>query len=301
MPSTTLEVAARDGSRLLARRWVPVGEPWAAMLLVHGLAEHSARYERTGEALAAAGVDVHAFDLRGHGGSGGRRGDVTRWSDFHDDVEDGLARTRSAAGDIPVALLGHSFGGLLVLDAVLAGRATPDLLVLSSPSLGDALPAWQHRVAPLAARIVPRWSLANGWTGASLSRDPAVGAAVDADPLCLSRATVRLGAHGFAAQARVRGALDRLPVQTWVHHGSDDPLVPPSFTEELGATPGVTRRVYPGLRHECFNEPEGPQVVADVVSWLQGHAVRPAQAGPDMAEGPAALEIGQVPAAPGVD
>jgi acylglycerol lipase len=313
MPSTIAEVTARDGTRLLTRRWAPAGGAWASMLLVHGLAEHSARYGRTGEALAAAGVDVHAFDLRGHGGSSGRRGDVTRWTDLHDDVEDGLARARVEAGGAPVALLGHSFGGLLVLDAVLAGRATPDLLVLSSPGLADALPAWQHAVAPVAARILPRLSLRNAWTGADLSRDPAVGAAVDADPLCLRRATVRMGAHGFAAQARVRGAVDRLSVPTWVHHGSDDRLVPPRSTEPLGAVPTVTRRVYPGLRHECLNEPEGPAVVADLVAWLRGQAVGRVnaertspgiggvEAVPGLGGGQAASSVGVVQTAPGVD
>jgi len=133
-------------------------------------------------------------------------------------------------------------------------------------------------MAPAVARIAPRLSLRSAWTGAALSRDPAVGAAVDADPLCLKRATVRMGAHGFAAQSRVRAAVDRLSVPTWVHHGSDDRLVPPRSTEALAALPTVTRRVYPGLRHECFNEPEGPQVVADVVSWLRGQVAGRAQA-----------------------
>ena len=64
------------------------------MLLVHGLAEHSGRYERTGRLLAEAGIDVTAFDLRGHGGSGGRRGDVERWTDYLDDIAVRLAAVR---------------------------------------------------------------------------------------------------------------------------------------------------------------------------------------------------------------
>lgn len=270
MPSTTGAVTARDGTSLLTRHWAAEGDPWAAMVLVHGVAEHSGRYERTGAAMAAAGIDVHAFDLRGHGGSGGPRGDVARWTDLHDDVAEGVTRARGATAGRPVALFGHSGGGLIVLDAVLAGRADPDLLVLGSPGLGDGLPAWQHAVAPLAARVLPRLQFANAWDGETLSRDPGVGEAVAADPLCLSRLTVRLGAFAFKAQARVRESVPGLTTPAWVHHGSDDRLVPPRFSEPLVTLPTVTRKVYPGLRHECLNEPEGPQVVADIVDWLRG-------------------------------
>lgn len=269
MPSITGETTARDGTSLLTRRWAPSGDPWAALLLVHGVAEHSGRYERAGAAMAAAGIDVHAFDLRGHGGSAGPRGDVTRWTDLHDDVAEGIARAREVAAGRPVALFGHSGGGLIVLDAVLAGRATPDLLVLSSPGLGDGLPAWQHAVAPLAARVLPKLPFPNAWDGETLSRDPAVGEAVAADPLCLTRMTARFGAFAFSAQARVRRSVNDLTAPTWVHHGAEDRLVPPRFSEPLAALPVVTRRVYPGLRHECLNEPEGPQVVADIAEWMQ--------------------------------
>jgi alpha-beta hydrolase superfamily lysophospholipase len=78
-----------------------------------------------------------------------------------------------------------------------------------------------------------------------------------------------LGAFGFAAQKRVRATLSQLAVPTLVFHGSDDRLVPPGATESFEPLPGVTRRVYPGLRHETLNEPEGPEVVADVIAWLR--------------------------------
>jgi alpha-beta hydrolase superfamily lysophospholipase len=269
MPSTTATVPARDGTPLLTRHWAPTGEPWAAMVVVHGVGEHSGRYERTADRFAAAGIDVGGFDLRGHGGSGGRRGDVERWTDLHDDVEDALGRVRALARGRPVVLLGHSMGGLICLDHVLSGRPRPDRLVLSAPGLGDDLPAWQHAIAPVAGRILPALVVRNAWDGSFLSRDPAVGAAVEADPLSLTGVTFRLGAHGFAAQRRVNASLARLDVPTFVVHGEADPLVPPRFSEPLAALPGVTRRTYPGLRHESFNEPEGPAVVDDVIAWLR--------------------------------
>lgn len=267
--SVTSAISAADGTPLLVRRWSPAGDRWAQMLLVHGLAEHSGRYERAGRLLADAGIDVTAFDLRGHGGSGGRRGDVERWTDYLDDIAARLAAVRAEADGRPVVLFAHSYGGLISTDYVLSGRPAPDLFVLSAPALDDSLPRWQHMLVPLIARIVPTLAFKNAWGPEVLSRDPEVGRLVQMDPGSPDRATVRMGAFGFAAQERVRATLSRLAVPTLVFHGSDDRLVPPTATEPFEKLPGVTRRVYPGLRHETLNEPEGPQVVADVIAWLR--------------------------------
>ena len=115
----------------------------------------------------------------------------------------------------------------------------------------------------------------NDWDGAALSRDPGVGEAIAADALALDRVTVRLGAGGFAAQERVTAMIGELDIPTYVSHGGDDRLVPPQATEVLGRQSGVTRRLYPNLRHETLLEPEGPEVAADMIAWLQETAGRP--------------------------
>ena len=273
--STTSRVPAGGGTRLLVRQWASVGAPWASMLIVHGLGEHSGRYERTGGLFAAAGVDVTALDLRGHGGSGGRRGDVERWTDFLDDIGLILARVRAGAEGHSVVLLGHSMGGLLCTEYALSGRPAPDFLVLSAPALADGLPRWQHAIGPLVARVMPRRAFRNAWGPDALSRDPEVGRLAQNDPGCPQSATVRLGVFGFEAQARARADVGRLRIPTLVFNGGDDRLVPPRATEPFQALPGVTRRVYAGLRHETLNEPEGPQIVADVLDWLRSVGAGP--------------------------
>ena len=260
------------------RRWAATGEPWARLLLLHGLGEHSGRYEHVGAWLAAAGIETHALDHRGFGGSDGPRGDIDRWDRFHDDVEDRLATLR---GSLPVVLYGHSMGGLIALGYVVAGRPAPDLLALSAPGLDDALPAWKHALARVLGRVVPGLRISNGVPGDVLSRDPAVGAAYRADPRNEHRSTVRLGALGFAEQARVRAALGRLTVPTYVFHGEDDRLVPVAASAPLGELPGVVRVTLPGLRHETHNEPEGEAVVGAAIDWLRQSAagLRMEQAG----------------------
>jgi alpha-beta hydrolase superfamily lysophospholipase len=273
MSSTIAETTARDGTRLRVREWAPASDPWAAMLVVHGLGEHSGRYEQLGDQAAAAGVAVRSFDLRGFGASGGRRGYVDRWSDYGDDVAGRLAYLRSIVPGAPTVLYGHSLGGLIVLDAVVRGIVRPDLVVLSAPALADRVAPWRRVGARLLGRIVPRLEVPNGLPGDGLSRDPAVAEDVAADPLNVSRSTVRLGAESFAAQralGRRLRALDHLPAPTYVLHGSADPIVPVSASAGLARFPEVTRVVHPGLRHECHHELGAEAVIEAVLDWLRG-------------------------------
>lgn len=266
-------VRARDGLHLRTHQWPAVGERRAHLLLVHGIAEHAGRYSHVASRLASAGIATHAFDLRGFGGSGGLRAYVDRWSQYHDDVEDRLAEARSAADGLPVILYGHSMGGLIALGYALADppRPLPDLLVLSAPAIDAVVPAWKRRLADILAATVPRFSIANTFPKGALSSDPAVEAAYRADPVAAHRTTARLGVALFREQDRVKNVLARggpLPVTTYVVHGSDDPIVPEWASRSLEGRANVTRRVYPGLRHETHNEPSGAAVIDDTIAWI---------------------------------
>lgn len=252
----------------LIREWAPEGEPRAYIVLVHGLAEHCGRYERPGSLLAEAGFHVRGFDLIGAGASGGRRWDIDEWSRYYDQIGSHLEWARSHGK--AVILMGHSLGGALCLGYLLSDRPQPDMAVLSAPALGGAA-GWQKALAPILARIIPRVAIPNPVDGEHLSRDPAVADAYFADPLVTTRSTVRFGAQLLDEIDRLNDELTDLKVPTLVFHGGDDRLVPSSNSEPLGELECVDRKVYAGLRHETMNEPEGPEVVADIVSWLDSN------------------------------
>jgi len=281
MTSTIETVGARDGTSIAVRHWPAAGAPWAHVLLVHGLHEHSGRYEHVGDWLSGAGLDVTAYDQRGFGRSGGRRAYVDRWSRHFDDLEDRLGAVRAAVGEGPVVLYGHSLGGLLSLGYVVADppRPLPDILVLSAPAIESTTPAWQRGLAAALNALAPRYPLKSAFDGSLLSRDPAVGEAYGADPYAFHVTTGRLGTEAFKEQARVRDALSRLKLPTLVFHGESDPIVPVASSEALGALPNVTRQTWPDLRHETHNEPEGPAVIAAVVAWLRRTLDPAAEAG----------------------
>jgi alpha-beta hydrolase superfamily lysophospholipase len=265
MTSLAEPLVFSDGRTRLVRRWPAEGPAWCRLLLVHGLGEHSGRYEAIASQLASVGIEVRAFDLSGFGASSGRRAYVETWSTYLDEVEEELSRLTG-----PKVLLGYSMGGLIALEYCLAERPPPDLLVLSAPALGGGR-GWQRALAPLIAAVAPRLRLPTKITGEQLSRDPEVGKAYFADPLVLRTATAKLGAELFAAIDRTLANLSRLSVPTLVIHGASDTLVPPVLSLPLHELPGVNRRLYPGLCHETCNEPEGRQVVGDVAAWLKAN------------------------------
>jgi alpha-beta hydrolase superfamily lysophospholipase len=255
----------RDGLVQLRRHWA-VESPRAAVLVIHGIAEHSGRYEHVGRFLADRGFDVVAIDQRGFGQSGGRRAYVKSFEDFFDDVEDQMAQVRTLG--VPVVMLGHSMGGLIALSYTLTSRPAPDLLALSAPALGANIPGPLRALTPLLARLAPRLQVPSPVNGDVLSTDPAVGAAYMADPLVVRLATPALG-HALMRQMQWANAnLSNLAVPTFVMHGADDQLVPARSTRVLGELDVVTRRTYPALRHEVFNEPVYRTILQELVDWM---------------------------------
>ena len=263
-----------DGTILRTLTWSPETDPWAAALVVHGLGEHAGWYGNVAAALVAAGIVTHGYDHRGFGGSAGPRAYVDRWARYHDDLEERLLALRSERPDLPIVMYAHSMGGLIAAGYVLAERARPlpDRLILSAPGLDSTVPDWKRRLASMLTNVLPRMRIANGLSDDGLTCDPTVTAAVAADTLRVRTSTVRLGAEAFREQARVGAAIagiDRMPVPTYVLHGSADPIVPVSASADLGGKGNVTRRVHDGLRYECHNEPQHAAVLAGVVAWIE--------------------------------
>jgi acylglycerol lipase len=255
----------RDGLEQLRRHWA-VGAPKAAILLVHGIGEHSGRYEHVGGALAAAGYDTLGFDQRGFGESGGRRAFVNDFSEFVDDVADLLVERRELG--VPVVLMGHSMGGLICATYLVSNRPQPDLAVLSAPALSAKIPLWQRMAVPALSRVVPKLHVKSDFDGSVLSRDVDVQERYNKDPLRVDGSTAALGRQILGAMKATSPAIAKITLPTYVLHGEADTLVPPSASEPISELPNVTRKLWAGLRHECMNEPEWPEVVAGITDWL---------------------------------
>lgn len=271
---TQLTLASDDGTQLAAQRWSPLGEPRAALLVIHGYAEHGERYRELGLALAERGIDTVAVDLRGHGRSAGQRGFVDRFSEYHADAEAGLAAMTAAhAGrGLPRFVLGHSNGGLVALDWVSTRK--PDIrgLILSNPFLEVAfkVPAIKLGIGHVAARLAPRIALPSGIPLEGLSHDTAIVDAYRRDPMVFSTVTAGYFRASREAQARVR-ALRRLDVPVLYAHSDADPIASPQANAALAQaidSPDKTIMVRTGEFHELLHETNRSELMARVGDWI---------------------------------
>ena len=183
--------------------------PLATLLCVHGLSEHSGRYAHLAGAATAAGIDVLAVDLAGHGRSSGRRGHIRGFEADHYGAVDALIRAADeAALPGPRVLLGHSLGGLIAL-RWMQDRASPGPivgLVLVSPWIESKMrvPPWKRLAARMLGGLLPQFSLATGIPDELLFRDPAEVADYGRDPHVQRRMSARHWVEVTAQQRVVR-------------------------------------------------------------------------------------------------
>jgi len=272
-PLRRRESILERGPLVLRRRSWEAGEPQRVLAVVHGFGEHSGRYDAMASWFAERGFAVHALDLRGHGETPGPRGYVASFEELFADLDAWLDRVRAEHPGRRPVLVGHSMGGLVTAAYTLQRRPAIDALVLSGPALRIAGGGARLALARVLRRIAPRLSLEAGLDLEGLSRDPEVVRAYRADPLVHGRMTTSLAVAMVDAAAATMGAGGGLHVPALMLHGADDPLCAPegtrAFAEGVSA-PGSRLRVYEGLRHEIFNEPERERVYGDVLEWLDG-------------------------------
>ena len=265
---------AFDGLTIFHQTWLPDGDPIAVVMLIHGLGEHSGRYAHVAAALNDAGIAVHALDHRGHGKSEGKRTFVKSYDEFMKDLAQFRSVVEEQHPDLPLFVLGHSMGGNLAVGHALEHQAGLAGLALSGAALevGSDLSPGKLKAFRLIAKIAPGFR-PEGLSAEAISRDPAVVAAYQNDPLVFTgKISAGLGAALIDAMERFPARYPELTLPIAIMHGTDDQLasVDGSRALEAGAVNArVTTHYYEGLYHEIFNEPEQAQVLADLVSWIK--------------------------------
>lgn len=262
-----------DGATIFWQQWYPEGDPVGVICLVHGLGEHSGRYAHVAQRFTDAGYAVFAMDMRGHGNSGGTRGDVTVDLAMSD-IADLVADAKTEFPGKPLFLYGHSLGGLMTMTYVTRRRPAIAGIVATAPALDSELREQKAKffMANLLGGVAPGVTIPTGLDPNGVSRDPAVVAAYNNDPLVHDKGSLGLAKSTFQAMDRIM-ELTSFPAPLLIIHGQADSLTVPAaskkFTEQVSGD--VTLLEYEDMYHEPHNEPEQEEVMAEVLAWMKPH------------------------------
>jgi len=253
--------------------WLPVENVQAVLLIVHGLGEHSGRYMNVVNHFVPLGYAVYGFDHIGHGKSGGAREFVKSFEDYTETLTIYYKMVLDWQEDKPIFLLGHSMGGLIATYYLLDHQALFKGAIISAPTIkvsDNISKQGQGR------RRGARGSRAHRRPGAkAISRDPEVVSIYANDPLVFHGKTpARLASELLRAMLRVTAELNIISLPFIVVQGSEDKLVDPAGAQILydkASSQDKIIKIYEGLHHEVFNEPERSRVLKDVETWLAAH------------------------------
>ncbi|MFZ6843259.1 lysophospholipase [Undibacterium sp. RuTC16W] len=278
------DLIATDGTSLFVRDWplplqndsTPVHD---GIVIMHGLGEHCGRYAHVARFFNALGFTVRTFDHRGHGKSGGVRGDCP-------DEETLLRDARLVINDFskhlsaPPLLFGHSMGGLFAARFATEGLAPIRALLLSSPALAVPMSGFQSVLLKVASVLIPGVGVPNGLKTKYLSHDAEVIKAYEDDPLVHAKISARLLNSMLSAMEYAHDHATHLKIPVLMQVAADDHLVDPEGSQRFFARlPQDTAQAffYEGFYHEIFNELEATRVFDDLRTWLEQQHFTPTQ------------------------
>ena len=266
-----------SGPALYYASAMPKAAPKAVLAVIHGYADHGARYAHVMGALAEHGIGSVAIDLRGHGRAQGPRGFCARFDEYLDDARELRRLLDARAKGAPQLLFGHSFGGLVAALSALEKPEPFKGLVLSAPffGLGLEVPRIKVLAGKVASRLYPKLGLPSGLEGKDMTHDPAKAKDYDNDPLVFKNATARWFTEATAAQARALDEAPSLKLPLYMTFGTADKVASMSAAKRFFEAAGSSDKTWnprEGLFHEVLNEPSWKDLVEDIARWINAHA-----------------------------
>ncbi|XP_015067479.1 uncharacterized protein LOC107012216 [Solanum pennellii] len=265
------------GETMFTQSWTPVSfKVRGLVFLLHGLNEHSGRYNDFAKKLNANGFKVYGMDWIGHGGSDGLHAYVPSLDDAVNDMKQFLSKILAENPGLPCFCFGHSTGAAIILKAAIDPKVESriDGVVLTSPAVGvqPAHPIFTV-LAPIFSFLFPRYQFsAANKRGAAVSRDPAALLAKYSDPLVFTGSIrVRTGYEILRITSYLQQNLCKLTVPFLVLHGSDDAVTDPEGSKKLyeeASSTDKSIKLYKGLLHDLLFELEREEIMQEIIDWL---------------------------------
>jgi alpha-beta hydrolase superfamily lysophospholipase len=263
--------AGKGGLNIAYRAWSAVGTPRGVLVIVPGFNSHSGYYGRAASKLAGGGLAVYAVDLRGRGKSDGERFYVDSFADYAADVGGLVSLAIAAYPGLPVYLLGHSAGGVVACIYTLDHQ--DQLAGLICESFAFQVPAPDFALAALKglSHLAPHAHVLR-LPNKDFSRDPAVVAAMDADPLIANETQpTRTMAELARSDDRLRREFGSIELPVLILHGTQDHATKPAgsqFFYDHAGSADKTLKLYDGHVHDLLNDTGREEVLGDIAAWI---------------------------------
>jgi acylglycerol lipase len=260
-----------SGLKIFVRSWRPAAAPRAVVAISHGFNSHSGQYLWVADQLVDAGFAVYALDLRGRGKSEGERFHVEHIDEYVSDLSRLIGLAESREPGLPVYLLGHSAGGVTACSYVLDHQAEIDGLICESFAFQVPAPDVALAIIKGVSHLLPDAPVLK-LPNVAFSRDPAVVAAMNADPLIADETQPAVTVAALArADERMKREFPTITLPVLILHGTDDKATKPSGSQFFFDTTGSadkTLKFYDGHFHDLLNDYGKEEVMADITGWI---------------------------------
>lgn len=268
---------ASDGTKIHSVYWRPTGISERVVIIVHGISEHSGRYEHVAKHLTEAGYHVYALDHRGHGLSEGDRIHVDDHTQFITDLKQYHTQIKDTHPNATFFMLGHSMGSVISLQFILTYPNAIDAIIVTGTAtdVGSGVSPLLRSIGDFVHSIYPKAPIQPPGGDNVLTRDPEMLSQADNDPLFYKGWTKTSSAKYILDTGEmIQSRASEITMPILIMHGEDDALTPISgsyFMYEHVSSSDKTLKTWANMLHEILNEVEREAVLKTVTDWLAKH------------------------------
>jgi len=274
MTHKTYQMISGIGIQLHCICWHPTADPDAVLFIVHGLGEHSARYEEVATEFVSNNIAVFSFDHVGHGESEGKRGHAKSVNNLIEDIELALMKCRSIFLDAPIFMLGQSMGGQLAASFIHKANSNEvSGAIISSAwfELKNTPPSWQRMLIGLLEGIIPRVTLSSKLDSQHISSVKEEVELYEKDELIHDKISFALFHALYRNGKEILHKKKKVTIPVLVCHGELDQLTSVdasrNFVKNLGGK--ATFVLWKGSFHEPHHDHEKELVIKYYIDWVK--------------------------------
>jgi alpha-beta hydrolase superfamily lysophospholipase len=272
MKNTAYTITTDDRKKLFVQSWVPEDDKKKLIILIHGLGEHSSRYEHWAELFTQKGYTFLSMDLRGHGKSEGKKGHTKSMDQLLDDIDLLLEKANEIFPDHKRIFYGHSMGGALVLNHIIKRNRPFDAVIITSPwfKLVDEPSPVVLKMVNIFHKIIPSLALSNRLKAEQISGDPEIVRDYATDPLIHDRITLRMFHEIYNGGHFAYRNVYKINYPMLVMHGKRDTILSYKASENyvLNTSNNIHLKLWENQSHELQNELIKKEVFEYIINWL---------------------------------